>query len=533
MAELHEDYSTAEFRYVFGGETTSVEFKTGISSTAIPEAAVAMSNTDGGIVFIGLNDDGRILGKALDQGSLEKLNQALVATHDLGRYEIREIKVDGSPLIALVLHRRSEGFSQTSDGRVLVRRGPRNHSLMGTELHQFISSRALQRFESVPSSIRTSQANRTLLSELGEARGWDLDSPFLEKRLEERGLSRDGFLTIAGALTLTHPGQTLLLQKCVVEVRRYPREGVNYDRREVFDGPLHHQVRDASRFISTEIGTDIIISGVYRFDLPKLPEVVIREAIANAVAHRNYENDRAATIVDLRDDRVIVRSPGGLPEPVTIETIRAAQSARNPIVIDILRALSLAEDAGRGIDVMQDSMRDALLDAPEFSDDGSFVSVVLPLRGPITDRERGWVTELERSRGLEPSERLLMIHAARGEALTNATARELLGVPEPTEARRVLQHLRDKKLLTQKGARSSARYLLHPDLSAPAAYRMSQDELAELVVAEARQRDIVNADVREITGLETPAASVLLGRLVREGRLVRTGNRRGSRYSAS
>lgn len=532
MPELKSDYSQAEFRHSFGGETTAIEFKSGISSSAIPEAAVALSNTDGGIVFIGIDDEGKILGKNLDQGSLEKINQVLVATHDLGRYDIRQINVAGIPVIALIVARRSEGFSQTSDGRVLVRRGPRNHSLMGTELHQFISNRALQRFESVPSSIPIERADRDLLEELGQARGWDTESPFLSTRLAERGLARDGFLTIAGALTLTRPGQTLSLKKCVIEVRRYRGEGVNYDRREVFDGPLHHQVRDASKFISTEIGSDIIVSGVYRFDLPKLPEVVVREAVANAVAHRNYEIDRSATVVDLRDDRVVVRSPGGLPEPVTIETMRAAQSARNPIVIEILRALSLAEDAGRGVDVMQDSMRDALLDAPQFFDDGSFVSVVLPLRGPITDRERGWVSELEQSRGLAPSERLLMIHAARGEALTNATARDLLGVPDPTEARRVLQHLRDEGLLLQKGARSSARYLLHPDLSAPAAYRMSQDELAELVVHEATQRDIVNSDVRKITGLETPAASNLLSRLVREGRLSRTGSRRGSRYSA-
>ncbi|OIH95543.1 hypothetical protein BIU90_02275 [Curtobacterium sp. MCBA15_001] len=428
--------------------------------------------------------------------------------------------------------KRAEGFAQTSNGRVLVRRGPRNHALLGTELFSFISSRALQRFESVPSRVLIEQADRELLEEVGSAKGWSMTDGHLSDRLRERGLAREDRLTVAGALLLTRPGDSLELRKCVIEVRRYRGEGVNYDRRQVFDGPLHDQVRDASRFISDELGTDLIVSGVYRYDLPRLPEVVVREAVANAVAHRSYEHDRSATIVELREDRVVVRSPGGLPEPVTVETMRAAQSARNPIIIEVLRSLSLAEDAGRGIDVMQDSMRDALLDAPAFEDSGTFVTVTLPLRGPITERERGWISELERTYAVEPHERLIMIHAARGEALTNALARDLLGTTDSTEARAVLQGLRDRQLLSQTGQRSAARYSLHPRLTTPAAYRLSQQELAQMVLEAARERDIVNADVRQITGLTGLEATKLLNQLVTTGQLLRTGVRRGARYSA-
>jgi ATP-dependent DNA helicase RecG len=63
--------------------------------------------------------------------------------------------------------------------------------------------------------------------------------------------------------------------------------------------------------------------------------------------------------------------------------MRQAQAARNPDIIDLLRRFSLAEDAGRGVDVMEDEMEEALLDPPRFIDDGVSVTVELPLRGPF------------------------------------------------------------------------------------------------------------------------------------------------------
>ncbi len=69
--------------------------------------------------------------------------------------------------------------------------------------------------------------------------------------------------------------------------------------------------------------------GSRRYDLARLPEVVLREAVANALAHRSYETAGTAVRVEMRPSSVIVRSPGGLPEPVTTQNIREANAARN------------------------------------------------------------------------------------------------------------------------------------------------------------------------------------------------------------
>ncbi|WP_374725109.1 ATP-binding protein [Nocardioides marmoribigeumensis] len=130
----------------------------------------------------------------------------------------------------------------------------------------------------------------------------------------------------------------------------------------------------------------------------------------------------------MRPSWVLVRSPGGLPPPVTVQTLREAQAARNPTVIDVLRRLGLAEDSGQGIDVIQDSMRYELLDEPVFDDADGFFTVTLPLGGLTSGSERAWLAEHERLGRLLPNERILLLTVMRDGRITNSRAREVRGV---------------------------------------------------------------------------------------------------------
>jgi ATP-dependent DNA helicase RecG len=180
---------------------------------------------------------------------------------------------------------------------------------------------------------------------------------------------------------------------------------------------------------------------------------------------------------------------------------------------------------------MQDTMLEEMLDPPEFEDHGHEVAVVLPIRSAVAPAERAWVRELERRGNLEGLDRLLLVHAARGEALTNARAREILQTDRPA-ARARLQHLRDAGFLEQRGERGGATYHLVGTLEPPAGLRLGPNELADLVERLATEGPLSNADVRNATGLDRWKVRDLLGVLVREGRLVQTGQRRGTRYHA-
>lgn len=522
--------SRDEFGEAFPAENDYVERKSGVGRAAVQDAVVAFSNADGGVVLIGVDDAGKILGRELSPSALDDIHQAIRETRDPGRYSVHELNVDGRPVIVIAVARRVEGFSQTSSGRVLVRRGTMKVALFGSELAQFINERSLQRFEETDAGLGLDAADPELVRELAGTFGWSQDIP---DRLVEHGLLlREGRdrLTIAGALYLRDdPAEEL--GKTFIEVLRYPAEGGEYDRRIEIRGPLHRQLRRAVDEVMNELGSELVVLGVHRYDLPRLPQVVLREAVANALAHRSYEMQGTSTRIEIHPNVVRIASPGGLPEPVTVANIRETQAARNYRVITVLRRFGLAEDAGRGVDVMVDSMLEEMLDPPVFEDSGHSVTVTLPIRSVVTPSERAWVREVETRGLIEPTDRILLVHAARGERLTNSRVRELVGLAAD-DARRALQRLRDAGFLVQHGSRGGAGYTLNESLAPPAGLRLTRHALKELIVelADAGGPPLTNARVRERTGLDRAEALRLLDELVSEGLLERVGARRGTRY---
>ncbi|MGH2845106.1 MAG: ATP-binding protein [Thermoleophilaceae bacterium] len=519
--------TAADFAREFRAEGDTVEFKSGISSKQLQETVVAFSNARGGVVLVGVGDDGVVRGRALDAGTADAIHQVMRDVHDPGRYELHQLLVDERPVSVVAVARRREGFAQTSGGVVRMRRGTRDEALFGAELRRFINERSPVRFETTRTQVRLDAISAPLGAELSEAFGWSQQN--LIERLEEAGYAEEGYLTVAGALYLLDE-PTPELGKTFVEILRYrDDESVDYDRRDELGGPLQHQLRESVERVMDELGTELVVVGVRRYELARLPEVVVREAVANALAHRSYEINRTPVRIEIRPSVVRVVSPGGLPEPVTVQNMREASAPRNIAVIRALRRFGLAEDAGRGIDVMQDVMQEEMLDPPRFEDHGHEVVVDLPIRSAVAPVERAWIRELERRGTLAGPDRVVLVRAARGEALTNARVRAILQV-DAAEARDVLQRLRDERFLEQHGQRGGATYYLSGSLRPPAGLRLGPDELADLVEGLADDGPITNSAVRKATGLDRNESLAILDRLVKDGRLIRTGQRRGTKY---
>src|SRR5438128_4618255 len=140
-----EHMTAREFIEAFPAESDYIERKAGIGERPLAKAMTAFSNTDGGVILIGVHDDGTVVGRALTDGVVNAIHQAALTVHDPGRYYIREIVVANQPVVVVSTERRSQGFAQTSDGQVLVRRGARSTPLLGAELLSFVTSRALER----------------------------------------------------------------------------------------------------------------------------------------------------------------------------------------------------------------------------------------------------------------------------------------------------------------------------------------------------------------------------------------------------
>ncbi len=519
----------AEFRAAFPGEGAMIEFKVGVSGRRIREAVVAFSNSEGGVVLIGVDDSGTVIGVSGPGQAERQIYDALAGLHNPGRFDTTLTQVDGRTLLVLAVARRREGFSQMHDGAVLIRHGARNDTLIGPELTRFQREHSFENFEDAPTPAHLDDADPALIDRAADA--YDFESDDTARALREQGLVElsggRAVLTVMGALILlADPGA--VLGRCGIEVLRYRDGESEPDKRVSIGGPVDQLVRRTTAAVMDELGEQSVLVGIERVDLPRLPEVAVRETVANAVAHRSYEAKGTYTRVEIRSDGVTVISPGTLPEPVTVEHIRSQQAARNPKLLAFLRRQGLAEDLGLGIDRVEDAMQVDMLEPPKFLATPHSVTAILPTRALVTAEERGWVKVLMQDRLISADQALVALQAARDGKVTNASVRKTLGI-DSTEARVVLQHLCNEGVLVQEGEHGGAQYVPAPRPEQNKSVSVRSDE-AERVTSLACEREITNADVRELLGVSRSKALQLLTWLVDRGTLERSGNARGATY---
>ena len=166
-----------EFRREFPEEGQYVEFKKGIGRDQLQETAVAFSNADGGVILVGVSDDGEIVGRALDGGTTDSIHQVMRDVRDPGRYSLHRVVVGGRPIVAISVARREEGFAQMSSGIVRLRKGTRDEPLFGSELQQFINARSATRYELTPTPVSVKSADPELRDRLAVAFGWSNERP--------------------------------------------------------------------------------------------------------------------------------------------------------------------------------------------------------------------------------------------------------------------------------------------------------------------------------------------------------------------
>ncbi len=520
----------------FPAEGEHVEFSRTLLEQHVRDNVAAFSNADGGVILLGVRHDGAILDQEADGETFTRIHELIAEVRDPARYTLHRLAVGDATLVAIAVGHRREGFAQTPDGRILVRRDAVNVPLLGTELADFVAARTPVRFEASAVGPRLDQADPPLLETL--RRTLRRPAEQLPERLHAAGLvtepRADAPLTVAGAL-LVLPDPARTLGTGGVEVVRFDDDGGHGAARTLV-GPAHHQIDQAARAVLDALGTDSVTVDQHPHELWRLPEAVVHEAIANAVTHRGYEPGSEPVRIEIHPDRVMVRSPGSLPEPVTPDNLREQSAPRNPALAETLRLLGATEGKGRGVGVMIDTMAVHLLEAPRFADDGGHVSVELRLASEASPQERAWMAQMSRRAeapeyaSLDANDRALLLLAVRGEALTNARARTALDVDVPT-ARLALQSLRDRGFLEQSGRLGGASYVLAEGLAPLAGPRLAHRQLQKVVLTMAVKGGVTNEQVRERTGLTRRETLKLLAGLVAEGRLVKRGSRRGTFYT--
>ena len=153
-----------------------------------------------------------------------------------------------------------------------------------------------------------------------------------------------------------------------------PADKVRILDRKDFDGGVVADIEDAMRFIERNTRTAYRIEGLRRQNIPEYPMEAVREAITNAVMHRDWFFDGANVFVELYADRIEVISPGSLPKGLTLADLGRKSIRRNPLIADLLHRIDFIEKAGTGIRRIRDGARAQDCPEPEFEAD-RFVTV--------------------------------------------------------------------------------------------------------------------------------------------------------------
>lgn len=527
--------SEAEFWERFGREETSaIDFKEELSrASKLQEALVAFANSRGGTAVLGVTKTRprRIVGVAWGEDSEERVQEAARITHPPLTVSTSRVDVEGRTIVLLRVDSVEREWVQTSDGRLLVRAGPTNRTLVGTELARFVRERGAE-----PAEDRV-VGDATLNDVDIEALRSFLHRRLGKKRLDVPAAARDlGFITHDGRVRLA----TLLLFGNAPQ-RDNRRFGIDFLRfegtigaratlrdRKQLSGTLPELVESADHLLYEEMRKDAVIRGLVREEVPEFPPIAIREALLNAVGHRDYSQRGSAVAVRLFDDALEIESPGPLPGYVTLENLRDAQYSRNERIMDAFQVLRLVEEAGTGIDRMVAAMEDALLDPPEFAEGPNSFLVRFRGRSVFAAEDRLWISRFA-DFDLSAHEKVALVYARRQGTVTNEELRSLRGL-ERAESRAVVRILVARGLLEAVGRGRGTRYTLG-EVARRARRAADLDEQVEALVAHARRLgSIANRDVRGLLGIDRVTARKLLESAVALGLLEPVGERRARRY---
>lgn len=230
--------------------------------------------------------------------------------------------------------------------------------------------------------------------------------------------------------------------------------------------PLSNAIDRVVAFINKNTRHPLRVVGLERIVLNEYPEEAIREALVNAVAHRNYEDAGRRIEVNVFKDRIEITSPGGLPGGLALKKLLSGQAksrSRNPNIAQGLSLLGRMEERGTGIQRMRDAMLNHGLDKPEIKlSDGE---VIVILKGPGDDMDRiktpaliaTSITPAVEDR-LNKRQKEILIEIAKNGSATTAWCIENFGVVKDT-ARRDFKELVELGVLTRVGKGRNVKYI--------------------------------------------------------------------------
>ncbi len=452
------------------GQSDSAIFLSGRSAgRTVAEHLSALANADGGLLILGVTAKGGVQKEADPDLMAETAAQAGLLTDPpliLPSAQVVTL-ADDAPVVVVQV---PPGLPHVYNvqGRYLTRSGDQNRALSTAELRRLLLERSETGFEVRPvdGAALTDLAPKSVeeyLDRIAAAPNLDATQILQGKGCLTLGAdpeTKDQWVpTIAGLLLFGKEPQRFLRSAELICVR-YAGESMSdeFERREL-GGSLMEQARQAEAFVQGNMRRGMRIAGLAREETTEYPLAVVREAIVNAIAHRDYSVRGEGIRLLMFSDRLQIYSPGRLPGHVTLANLVDERYSRNEAIVAVLTDFGYIERLGYGIDRMMAAMSAAGLPEPVFEETAAGFQVTLFSAGTALvshhPEEQPWAHGFLNER----QERALAFVQTHGR-IANSDYQTLAPDVSPETIRRDLADLVEKNLLLKIGAKRATYYIL-------------------------------------------------------------------------
>lgn len=439
-------------------ETETVELKS-IVMDDIKKEIIAFANCDGGTVYVGVADDGKVLGvENADECALQISNMVRDAVKpDVTMFiHYETLECDGKAVVAVNIQRgTNRPYYLAKKGLrpegVYVRQGYSSVPATDTAIRQMIKETDGDSFENMRS------INQALTFEATKKEFEKRNVVFGQPQMQTlKIVSADGIYTNLGLL---------LSEQCPHTIKAAVFEGINQnvfkDRRE-FSCSLMQQLNEVYDYIDFHNQTHAKFRKLLRIDTRDYPEVAVREALLNTLVHRDY-SFRASTLISIYDDRIEFVSIGGLLPGLELEDLMMGVSVcRNPHLANVFYRLQLIEAYGTGMKKIMGAYANALVQ-PKIKTTNNAFKIILP-NVNFTPKAAEVHKDFEKAAdlALDSNEEKVLQFLREHLMITRKETQTLLEVSQST-AGRILKAMVDSGRIKQIGGSRTTRYELRKE----------------------------------------------------------------------
>lgn len=436
--------------FVQQGESETFEFKKSTANLKnAAETLCAFLNGKGGTVFMGVSDAKKIIGQDVTDQTRQEIANTLRKFEPTANIEVQYIDCGlGKKVIALTAHPDFRSVPYSFDGRAYERKESSTNLMPRNKYQQLLLSKNLN-----PVSWESQTAIGVTLDDLDQSEIIATLRDITRKKRLESSLDGDDVMSILKRLKLVEAGHItnaaiVLFAKeipgnylqCVIRMARFrgTEKGKFIDSKHVF-GNAFQLLKEAENFINrnTAIASRFEKGKLARVDEPEYPFEAVREAIINAICHREYASQGGSITVTIYDDRLEIANSGILPPDITLDELKTTHIShpRNPRITNVFFRRGFIEAMGIGTQEILKSCALAKMKEPDFYEQaGAFVvrlwsnqyKVPLSEEEGLSERQKSILTLLE-SKPLAPHE---LLDALKEKISLRTLARELQSLKE-------------------------------------------------------------------------------------------------------